>query len=126
MSDFIALNVPHGMFRVINPFQESDGVYTSMTESKLKCPLNIDEIHPGLRYFYGLLKPMELGPLIDVEVVWFGSENQYCAIAVGPFGRTPEYHKELMKFRQLTSSMQVPEAWMHLVFVNTVAGHFEP
>jgi len=96
----------------------------SMTDSKLKCPLNIDEMHPSLCYFYGLLKPM--GPLIDVEVIWFGSESQYCAIAVGPFGRIPEYHKEIMQFHQLTNSMHVPEGWMHLVFVNTVAGHFEP
>jgi len=82
MSNFIALNVPHRMFWVINPFQGSDGVYASMTDSKLKCPLNIDEMHPGLCFFYCLLKPMELDPLINVEVIWFGSENQSCAIAV--------------------------------------------
>jgi len=110
MSNFITLDVPHGMFWVINPFQESDRVHAAkLTESKLKCPVNFEEVHPGLHYFYGILKSRELGPLIGVELVWFGGENQYYAIVVGPFGCVPNSDKVMMQFQQLVSRMQVPE-----------------
>jgi len=125
MSNFSTLNIPHGLYWIINPFQESDGVYAKLTGLKLKCPLNIEEVHPGLHRFYELLKPMVLGPSIDVVLFWFGSENQYSAIAVGPFGHVPNYQEEMMQFRQLASHLQVPEAWLHLIGVNTIAGHLQ-
>jgi len=73
-------------------------VYSRLTESKLKCPLNLQEVHPRLHYFYGILKLKELGPWIDVEIIWFSAENQNCAIAVKPFGHAPNYYKAMMQF----------------------------
>jgi len=118
MSSVTNLDVPHGIYWVINPFQESGGVFAKLTGSKMKYPVDMSSVHPGLFHFYELLKPMEFGPLIDVVLFWFGAENQYCAIGVGPFGRVPNYEEEIMKFRQFTSHIQVPEAWFHLIGVN--------
>jgi len=103
MSNITTLDVLHGIYWVINPFQESDGVFAKLTGSKLKCPIDMESVHPELHHFYDLLKPMEFGPVIDVVLFWFGAENQYCAIGVGPFGCMPNYMEEIMNFWQFTS-----------------------
>jgi len=54
MSSMTALAVPHSMFRVINPYQESDGIIAQLTWSKLK--ITVDSIHLSIRSFYNLLK----------------------------------------------------------------------
>jgi len=110
--------VPHGMFWVINPYQESDGVIAQLTGSKIKCPVELESVHPGVRRFYNILKPMDFSPLIDVVLIWFGTENQYSAIAVGPFGRVPNYMEEIMNFHEFIGCIPVPDAWLHLVAVN--------
>ncbi len=117
MSNTTNLEVPHGLFWVINPYQESDGIFAHLTGSKLKSTFDPDSVHPGLRHFYNLLKPKDFGPIIDVVLFWFGSDNQYCAIGVGPFGRVPNWEEEMFKFREYTGHIQVPEAWFHLVGV---------
>jgi len=78
MSTMTALAVPHGMFWVINPYQESDRIIAQLTQSKLKNMVDPDSIHPSIRHFYNLLKPKDFGPLIEVVLFWFGSNSQYC------------------------------------------------
>jgi len=89
---------------VVNPYQASDGVYAKLTRSKLKCPLNLEEVPIRLHHFYSLLKPVEFGPTIDMVIFWFGSQNQYCAIVVGPFGRVSNYQEEMLQFQQVAAS----------------------
>jgi len=88
-----------------------------LTRSKLKSTFDPDSLHPGVHHFYNLLKPKDFGPLIDVVLFWFGSDNQYCAIGVGPFGHVPNWQEEVYQFRKFTKQIQVPNAWFHLVGV---------
>jgi len=118
MSSLTTLDVPHGVFWVINPYQESDGVAATLIGSKLKCPMDMESVHPGLCHFYDLLKPKTFGPLIDVVLFWFGNSHQYCALGIGPFGRVHNHEEEIKRFHEYTQHIQVPDAWTHLIVVN--------
>jgi len=118
MSKLTILDVLHSMFWVINPYQESDGVVATLIGSKLKCPEDMESVHPGLHYFYHLLKPKMFGPLIDVVLFWFGHSHQYCALGIGPFGHVPNHEEEIKHFHEYTKCIQVPDSWTHLINVN--------
>jgi len=118
MSSLTTLDVPHGVFWVINPYQESDGVAATLIGSKLKCPMDMESVHPGLCHFYDLLKPKTFGPLIDVVLFWFGNSHQYCALGIGPFGCVHNHEEEIKRFHKYTQHIQVPDAWTHLIVVN--------
>jgi len=79
--------------------------------------MNMDNLHPGIQHLYGLLKPMNIGPLIDVVLFWFGPNNQYCALAVGPFGHVPNHQEELLHFKSIIDRIQVPHAWTQVIGV---------
>ena len=95
--------VPMGIHWVINPYQASDGVLVVLSGVKQKHPNNMEGVHPGLLYFYGLLKMQDFGVLIDVVLFWFGSNLQYCAIGLGPFGRMPDHEQEMKKFSEFVT-----------------------
>jgi len=101
MSSITTLDIsqPHGIYWVINPFKESDRGLAKLMDSNLKCPVDMESVHPQLHHFYALLKPMEFGPLLMLFFFWFGAKNKYCAIGVGPFGCMPDYKEEMMHFQ---------------------------
>ena len=120
MSNIIDLWVPMGIHWVINPYQASDGVLVVLSGAKQKHPNNMEGVHPGLLYFYGLLKTQDFGVLIDMVLFWFGSDLQYCTIGVGPFGRTPDHEQEMKKFSELAKKIQMPSEWLQMIMYNEV------
>ncbi len=120
MNNIVDLWVPTGIFWVINPYQVSDGATVTMSGAKQKQPNNMEGIHPGLSYFYGLLKPQDFGVLIDVVLFWFGPDLQYCAIGIGPFGRTPDHEQEMKKFGEFAKKIKLPSDWLHVIFYQEV------
>jgi len=66
MNNIVDLWVPTGIFWVINLYQASEGIIATLSGAKQKQPNNMEGVHPGLHYFYGLLKPQDFGILIDV------------------------------------------------------------
>ncbi len=118
MSTLIDLPIPSGLFLVIHPHYDICGVVATLSDAKQKSPNNMEHTHPGLCHFYGILKPQDFGPDIDVVFLWFGAQSQYCAIGVGPFGHQANFKEEMENFKAFTQKIGVPESWIHLIFYN--------
>ena len=105
------LDIPAGIYWIINPFQESQGVLAKLSGAKQKYPDNLEGTHPTLQHFYGLLKSQDFGVTVDVILFWFAN-LRYSSIAVGPFGlnSTEQMNMEMQRFRQFCKEINVPKS----------------
>jgi len=117
MSTLIDLPIPSGLYLVINPYYDMYGVVATATlsDAKQKSPNNMEGAHPGLCYFYGILKAQDFGPDIDVVLFWYREGTHFCAIGVGPFGHQVNYKEEMLNFKAFTQKIGLPESWFHLI-----------
>jgi len=111
---WLDVHLPHGIYCIFNPYQESHGVVVQLLGA-IQKPNNIHAAHAGIRPIYYALQEEHFGNTECIAVFWFEEGYLYSAVLCSPFGNSDGYEEHINMVKHASEAAGVPHEWTQVI-----------